>query len=65
MSKSKHVYMMITNDKYELPLAVADTVEELASIVNTTPNSIYSAMSHFKNNKDLYKSCKYIKVKIK
>ena len=41
--------MMVTQDKYELPLAVADSVEELARITGAKTNNIYSALSHQKN----------------
>lgn len=43
------VYMKITNDKYELPIAIADTVGELAKMCGVTTNNIYSAISHRKS----------------
>lgn len=52
------VYMMITNDEYELPLAVADTVKELSEIINVSSNAIRSAISHKP------KKCIYVKVDI-
>lgn len=52
--------MQITNDKYELPLAVADTVEELAQMRGVKKDSIYSIMSRFKHGKN--NKCQYIKV---
>lgn len=42
------IYMKVTNDKYELPLAIADSVKELAGIVGKKPNRISSSMSHAK-----------------
>lgn len=56
-----YVYMMISNDKLELPLAVADTIRELARLVGTRENCISSAISHAK--KRGYK-CRYVKVAI-
>jgi len=41
----KKIYMMVTQDKYELPMAIADTPAELAEIVGTTRNAISSAIS--------------------
>jgi len=40
------IYMMISHDKYELPLAVADTIGELARILgkNQTPSAASCAM---------------------
>lgn len=50
MKKSKHeVYMLVTPDKYELPLMVCDTMKELARKSGTTPEKIYSAMWKAKN----------------
>lgn len=45
------LYLMVTKDKYELPLCVADTVPELAKMVGTTTNTIYSMMGHEKTGK--------------
>lgn len=53
------VYMLITRDKYEYPLAVADSVTELAKILKIPRNRIYSAMKHAE--KKGYRS-QYIKV---
>lgn len=39
------LYMKVTNDKYELPVAVADTGRELAEMVGTTKNTIFSSIS--------------------
>lgn len=36
----------VTSDKYELPLAVADSVPELAKILGVSETSIYSSLSH-------------------
>ena len=43
-----HVFIKTTNDKYELIIAMGDTVEDLAKELGTTKNTIYSAMSHAK-----------------
>jgi len=51
--------MKITNDKYEFPVAVADSLAELARILNIPKNNISSAMSHAKRKKQ---RCQYIKV---
>lgn len=39
------LYMKVTNDKYQLPVAVADTAKELAKLFNTTPNVISASIS--------------------
>lgn len=56
------IYMAISQDKYELPLAVADTVVELAKMLGVSKNTIYSTMSKYKAGER--KKPKYIKVKI-
>ena len=38
------VYMEITRDEYQLPVAVADTVKDLAKKIGTRANSISSAL---------------------
>ena len=54
------LYMKVTADKYELPIAVADTAVELAKMVGVTPNSVHRAI-HLTNIGAVKKS-KYIKV---
>ena len=55
------VWMKVTSDKYELPVCIADTVEELAKICGTTKNSICSSICHAKRKKF---RTPYVKVKI-
>ena len=58
---TKAVYMLVSNDKYELPLVVADSVAELAHILGIKQNVISSAISHSK--KKGFKSM-YVKVEL-
>lgn len=44
MSK-KYLYIAVSLDKYELPIAVADNVPELARMMGTTVNVINSSIS--------------------
>lgn len=46
--KKDYVWMKITRDRLRLPVAVADTAEELAKICGTTADVIYSSWSHKK-----------------
>ena len=55
------LYMYVTADKYELPIYVTDTVKELAGLVGTTENSIYSAMRHAAVRGG---GCRYVKVEV-
>lgn len=64
---SRHVYMMVTLDKYELPLAVADTAPELAEMVGVQVQTIYAAICRKKNQKKKIGSraqTRYVKVRI-
>ena len=55
------IWMKVSRDKYELPLAVAYTQAELARILNTDKNNIASSMSHHRR---LGKWTPYRKVEI-
>lgn len=62
MEKSENVvYMLVSQDKYELPLVVADTVAELAKLTGQKRSSVASAISHSKKKGF---SSRYVKVVI-
>lgn len=61
MRQAMTLYLKVTSDEYELPLAVGDTVRDLARIIGVNPNSIYSHMSHTKKNGYF---CSYKKVEV-
>ena len=46
------LYIAVTPDQYELPLAVADSVPELSKMMGMLPFTIYSAIrrSRLRNN---------------
>ncbi len=44
------LYLEVTRDEYELPIAVADTCGELAVMRGTTKNAVLSGISHEKRN---------------
>ena len=45
------LYLMVTNDKYQLPLFVADTARELSKMCGVPANTIYCMMSKYKHGK--------------
>ena len=53
------LYMMVTTDKYELPLAVADSIKELATMDGKSVGAISSAMYYAKK---MGTKCRYVKV---
>ena len=44
--RNRYLYVCNTLDEYELPIAVAANVPELARMVGTSVNCIYSTISH-------------------
>lgn len=45
-TKGTVLYMMLSSDEYELPVAVAESPTELARITGTTRSNILSSISH-------------------
>ena len=39
------LYLRVTNDKYEFPVIITDTAEEMAKLCNVKVNTIYSNLS--------------------
>ena len=54
-----HVYMLISNDKYELPICIADTQRELAEMIGVKEDTIRSVMSRCRKNG---RKCRYVRV---
>lgn len=48
------IYMMVTEDELQLPLAVADTIAELGRITGNSANSICSALCHRRKYKGAF-----------
>ena len=57
------LWMMVSSDKYELPLIVCDSAAELSRIVGVTENTIYSQASRVKAGKQRF--CHFVKVRVK
>ena len=55
-----YVYLSVTADKYELPIAIGDSPKELGAILGVTNNAISSAIGH--NKTGFIRGTKYIKV---
>ena len=54
------LWMVVTDDKYELPLYVEETAEELSRITGVNVNTIRSSVSHVRSGRN--KSSIYQKV---
>ena len=46
------LYIAVSLDEFELPYAVADSLDELARMTGATRNVIASSISHGKTNKN-------------
>lgn len=57
------VYMMVSRDKYELPMAVADTLKELGGILGVSHTSI-SHQIRRQEAGTMKRRSKYVKVMI-
>lgn len=55
--RSRFVWMKVSDDEYELPVAVADSLAALARLCGVTEASIYSSMSKARHGirKTLYR----------
>lgn len=58
---AQYIYMVVTNDAYEFPVAMANSVHELAKMIGVRPNSISSSMSHARSRGQ---RCKYVRVEL-
>lgn len=59
--KYQYIWMKVTSDEYELPIAVADSAQELADMLGINKSNIMSCISHSKSNG--YRSC-YMRLKL-
>lgn len=57
---SEYLYMEVTSDRLELPVAVAESVEELARLRGVTRSNIYKIIK----NREHGLQGKYIKVRM-
>ena len=56
-----NIWLLVTADELELPVAVADTAGQLADMIGVRVNNIYSAIS---NAARFGYRCQYVKVEI-
>lgn len=58
----RYLWIKVTHDEYELPVAVADTARELARMCGVTVSTIWTTMSHVKDPNHRQKFSMYRKV---
>lgn len=62
MINDKYVILVVSNDKYELPLDIFVNYQKMAEKLNITLHQCYDKVS--KGNVDKKRNCMYRKVKI-
>ena len=55
-----YIYMMVSDDKYQRPICVADSAKELAEMVGVKKGTIYSSVLLWEKGK--VKKTKYIRI---
>ena len=60
--RKKYIWMCVTQDRYELPVAIADSASQLARLMRVSENSVSSAVSHYEAGR--YSKSKYIRVEV-
>lgn len=56
------LYMAVTPDKFELPIAVESTVFDLAEMYGTTPATVLTSISRNKSGKR--RGAKFVRVEV-
>ena len=62
MNDVQHVYMLVSDDKFELPQIVCDSAAELGEKIGVSANAIHSAISHARKKEH---RSRYVKVDLK
>lgn len=57
----RYIYMVVTQDEYELPLIVSENILDIARFTGKSVKSIRSSLAHFYNGE--YKTSQYRRVK--
>lgn len=55
-----YIYMMVSDDKYEIPIYIADSAQELAEKVGVKKGTIYSSVLRWEKGQT--KKTKYIRI---
>ena len=60
-----HMYMIVTADEYELPLAVCDSANEVAQLLGRVRGDVYSAITRKHVSQDTFNGYRYKIIRIK
>lgn len=61
MNETRFLFMEVTKDELELPVAVADSLNELARMRGIRPSAVWNCMDYAKRTGN---KSKYIKVEV-
>ncbi len=64
LTNRKKLYMLVTNDKYELPVCVRDTLRELAEAAGIKYHSLLRTKCRNSKVKVFGRWCKIVEVKL-
>lgn len=62
LKNSQKLYMLVTSDKYELPIYIADTCQELAEYCGVKPDTIYALICLQKQGKRKFSQYQCVEV---
>lgn len=62
MLNNNYLYMAVTPDEYELPLAVEDSVTKLAKLFNVKPSKVSTLISMGRSGKTT--GVKFLRIKV-
>ena len=60
--KENVIWMMVTRDEYELPVLIADSLDEMAALTGKSKTTISSCASHQKSGRS--KRSLYVRVEV-
>ena len=58
----RNLWLEVSDDEYELPVAVADSAEQLSRMTGRHPHAVLDMVS--KHKRGLVKKCRFVKVRI-
>lgn len=56
------IYMAVTADKYELPIAVFDSIKDLSNWCGKSKDVCHRAIQKFQKDRNIH--CRYIKIEL-
>lgn len=61
-TETRSIWMLVSSDRYELPIYVADTPEELSKLCGATVSTIKTSVSKARHGR--IRRCRYVKCEV-